>query len=156
MTIHASTSTDTGTGTSTGEGAPGVDRAATERVAATYHGTVVRWWTRCDRHEPSRRTESGFAVRYDSHPVSGGPGFVFWPGPQVREAHDSLYVIDDGASAVPFFVTSWSRKRGSVTLHPIPTNPEGTTRADRADEEIDYAGWAMGPTRAYHLKITPA
>ena len=149
MTVH----TDIPATPAPGQGPPGIDRAATEAEAAHFGGTVVWWRTRCDNHEPSRVEEVGYGVRYE-HPVTGQPGFLFWPGPGVRSAHSSMYVIDDGHTAVPHYVAGWSDQRGELILCPFPVNPDGQTRADRPDEVIDYGTWARGSARAYHVKIT--
>lgn len=155
MTLPAHTP-DTDSNTGPGQGAPGADRAATATEAVRFGGTVVRWRTRCDNYEPPRIEDAGYGIRYAQHPVNGGAGFVFWPGPDVRDAHSAIYVLDDGASALPYYVVGWSDRRGELMLHPFPTNPDGQTRADRPGEEIDYSTWIKGPTRAYHLKITAA
>lgn len=143
MTVHANTPT-------TEPGRAGHDLAATQAHAAHYGGTVVAWRTRCDNHDPSRTWDHGYGVRHDS-------GFVFWPSAEVRDAHRAVYVLDDGRHAVPHYVTGWGERRGEVYLEPFPTNPDGADRrADRPDEPVDYSGWALGPTRAYHLKISDA
>lgn len=137
-------------------GAPGYDLAATQAEADCHGGTVVTWRTRCDNRDPSRVTDSGYAVRYDRKNTPGQPGFRFWPGPNVRDAGESIFIVDDGITVVPHYVAGWSDKRGELILYPFPTNPDGQTRADRPGGVIDYSMWALGPTRCYHLKISTA
>lgn len=127
------------------------DLAWAEREAASIGGSVVRWWTLLDNHEPNRAHAGGYGVRYTRQ--DGTPGFVFRPGAAVTGARRAVYVLDDGKTAVPYYVCGWQRDQGGVWVQPFPTNPDGKRRADNG-EVIDYSGWALGPCRMYHLKIS--
>lgn len=125
---------------------------ATE-LAARSHGRVVTWQAALDNHEPTRAVAWGHGAHY-VHEVTGARGFKFWPGPQVRDPHQSVYLIDDGVSVVPHYVAGRHDEEGSVLLHEFPTNPNGARRPDNG-REIDHSAWMVGPRRAYHLKTRP-
>lgn len=129
-----------------------VERAWAELDAAAFHGSVVRWWTPLDNHEPVYRAQgSGYGVRYARY--DGTPGFTFWPGEEIKEARRAVYVLDDGMTAVPYYVCGWKKDGPGVFLQPLPTNPGGKRRPDNG-QVIDFGDWALGPRRMYHLKIS--
>jgi hypothetical protein len=125
------------------------------RAAIAEHGgTVARWSTPLDNHDPARNHASGYGVCYLKHGYE--PWFRFWPGDQLREVHRAILIIDDGKVAAPYYWVGWNAKDqadGYVLFASFPTNPHGRTRPDNG-QPVDST-WALGPRRAYHLKITP-
>jgi hypothetical protein len=74
----------------------------------------------------------------------------------------SIYLLDDSRTVTPYYVAGWSIDvakevsgvgKGSIRLHPFPTNPDGKTRPDNG-RVINYDTWMLGPRRSYHLKVT--
>lgn len=100
---------------------------------------VVEVWTWPDTGEESYRIPDGFSTF-----LGRGPHAVF--------------LLDDGRTVRPFYVTGWSGREDKVFLGPMPVNvnEDGTPRMrkDHPDRQVDYATWTLGPSRAYHLKIT--
>lgn len=119
--------------------------------AARLGGTVVWWWSPLDSYEPVRKQASGHAVRHATH---GRPGVVFWPHEGIKDPDRVLYLVDDGSSVVPHYVAAWKDDPQDLRLFldPMPTNPDRATRPDNG-LVIDYSTWALGPHRAYHVKI---
>lgn len=128
------------------------EQALAELDAAEFNGSVVSWWTPLDNHEPvHRRSAGGYGVAYKR--CDGAAGFKFWPGNEVTEARRAIYIVDDGKTAVPYYVAGWKDEQAAVFLQAFPVNPDGRTRSDNG-QVIDYSGWVMGPRRVYHLKVT--
>lgn len=69
---------------------------------------------------------------------------------QFKDAEQANYLIDDGATVRPFYVSGWSRE-GLIYLQPFPVN--GAIRPDNG-RPADFSTWALGPRRTYHLKVT--
>lgn len=69
----------------------------------------------------------------------------------------TVWVIDDGARALPFYGSIQMTSRDTryvgpyALAHPYPVNPDGATTDD--GRVIDYMGWMLGPARSWHLKI---
>lgn len=122
---------------------------------------IGRWHftAAADNHNPVHREEiTGTLIQYDRPDVR--QTFTLPHAADLfRDAHRSLYLIDDSESVIPHYVAGWNDteghpNRGVIHLHPFPVNPGGRTlRADRP-EPVDYRTWMLGPRRAYHLKIT--
>jgi len=106
------------------------------------------WRAVLDNHEPARNYTASYAVRCTSK-ANGEPVFAFWAD-EISKPHNAVYVLDDGKTAVPYYVTGWSRKSDKglpIWLQTYPVNPSGV---------IDYNTWSLGPRKSYHLKINKA
>ena len=140
----------------------GYDMAQTATEWAREHGRHLRGQIARDNYEPTR----GFAT-VDLHTYDmgkddpRGSGIILADGSQLREAWHAVYLIDDGRTVAPFYVIGWSTDPADpyIMLHPFPVNvhADGSPRL-RADDgrPVDFASWALGPRRAYHVKVTPA
>lgn len=111
-----------------------------------------------DNYEPPRGEAWLSATRYvdedrpaasKRHPVIvlsvfGAVGVL------LRDAHSSVYLWDDGESVTPFYVAGWhgaeDGKPDRVFLHPVMPLPN--------NGRSNLHGWALGPRRCYHLKVT--
>lgn len=122
-------------------------RDAAQRVAAENNGYVVRWLTMLDRHNPPRESSGDYGAAYVSK--TGVDCVTIWPS-EIRNAHMCLYLLDNGATVTPHFVAGWDGADDDkrVLLQPFPT-------ANHIGSEglIDYNGWMMTPTRAYHVIV---
>lgn len=104
---------------------------------------VVRVGMTLDNYALSDRRHhdySGYAV-ITTTADGTTPVLVIWPDNEFAAA-GSVFVIDDGAKAVPHYVAGWAPKGGAVYLEPYPTNPDGR-----------FTGWRLGPSRSYHVKV---
>lgn len=106
-----------------------------------------------DAYEPTRRYEYGVIEKWVNP-----EGITRFRIPNAtdlfRDAHRALYLLDDGNTVVPHYVCGWNSTTDPTTIwiEPLPTNPEGKT--DNSGRVIDYRDWALGPLRAYHLKLS--
>lgn len=68
--------------------------------------------------------------------------------------HVDTFLIDDGASVVPWYCAGWSPSDDAPAfyLNAFPTNPDGRVRPDNG-RPVDYSSWLRASTRAWHLKI---
>lgn len=71
------------------------------------------------------------------------------------DPHKSLFLVDDGQTVEPFYVTGWqltpgAEFEGCVFLRRFPLSVG--TRPDNG-RPIDMSGWMLGPRRCYHLKV---
>jgi hypothetical protein len=62
------------------------------------------------------------------------------------------FIIDDGESVRVFYVAGWHDTDKYLLLHPFPVNT-GAVRPDNG-RPVDYSGWALGPRKTFHLKVT--
>jgi hypothetical protein len=69
----------------------------------------------------------------------------------LKDPTASIYLLDDGDSVRPHYVAGWHPVTGDLYLHPFPLS-QGT-RPDNG-RPVDMSGWALGPRRCYHLKIS--
>lgn len=118
---------------------------------------IVRWSTALDNYEPCPRAYGrGYGIRF-WHQLPevdsvGRDALVLFGVEQLRDAYRSVYVIDDGSTAVPMYVAGWNPSSETVRIHlhayplSVGTSPDG--------RPIDMSGQVFGPRRSYHLKIT--
>lgn len=128
-----------------------------------------RYRVELDNYSPVPRSEgSGIIERYDltdGRPVT----YVIETCDGMRDATRAVFLFDDGARVVPLYVAGWNAAPGIdvslsgderaavsatprlVYLHPFPLS--SGTRPDNG-RPVDMSGWALGPRRAYHLKVT--
>jgi hypothetical protein len=122
---------------------------------ARTNGEAFTYWAPLDRYEPApRRTAHGLLYTF-TYP-DGREGLVIDSVDQFRDHTSAVYLIDDGSDVRPFHVAAWSTLATDdyVIALPFPTN-DGRVRPDNG-RPVDFSNWAVGPTRAYHLKITQA
>lgn len=116
----------------------------------------LTFWTLLDSHEPTRNQAAGELEEWRHR--DGRVVRSLTDGQQLKDAHRAVYLMDDGRTVAPWYVAGWS-KENTITLTPFPVNvnEDGTPRlrADRP-EPVDYSTWALGPRRAYHLKVREA
>lgn len=111
-----------------------------------------------DNHEPPRSEARG-TVEAWTWPDTGEESYRIPDGMTtfLSRGTNTVFLLDDGRTVRPFYVTGWNPRDGHVTLGPMPVdiNPDGTPRmrTDHPDRPVDYSTWTLGPARAYHLKI---
>lgn len=121
-------------------------------MAGKIIGTLY-FWAVLDNFEPPRNDTRGQAEIWLN--VHGDEVIKIVDAPEhFKDGHNALYLLDDGSTVVPYYVTGWNDSEPTrVYIQPMPTNPDGAkTRPDNS-RPIDYANWALGPRRAYHLKV---
>lgn len=108
-----------------------------------------------DNYEPApRRTSNGvLQVWLNADGTLHGYDLIGWG--DERDAHQAVYLIDDGRSVGVFYVAGYSQERDRITLHPFPTgvDADGSPKMAPDGRPVDFASWLLGPRRAYHLKI---
>lgn len=128
--------------------------AKTDRSAPRRTGEFT-YTTALDNHEPVREEARGILEEW-LWPDTGETTYRI-PGGVAQFATRAVFLIDDGRSVQPLYITGWSGDQDCLFLghFPVNVNPDGSPRmrADRA-EQVDYSTWMLGPHRAYHLKIT--
>lgn len=130
--------------------------AEAARVLRAHGGTLVRWSTPLDNHDPARSYAHGYGVRYTNR-FTGEPVFKCWPGNQIPDLARVVLLLDDGETVTPHFYAGGKLAAGIdgyELFEPFPTNTDGRPRPDNG-QPVDYSAWVLGPRRAYHLKVTP-
>lgn len=122
------------------------------------HTATFRFVVALDRYEPPRDYGTGTLEEF-TWPDDGRVTYRLPDGLEVfREVTKAVFLIDDGRTVRPLYVTGWSGANNYVTLAPFPVNvhDDGTPRmrADDPARPVDYSTWSLGPSRAYHLKVT--
>jgi hypothetical protein len=132
-------------------------------VPADRNPRIVRYTVALDNYEPvPRRTETGDLVEYDDNSETSGQPRYFRTLAGTSFAEQSVYIIDDGRVARPYYGGSFNLGKPSPLypegrepvelLYPFPVNPGGRRRPDNG-REIDFTTWMLGPRKCYHLKI---
>jgi hypothetical protein len=120
---------------------------------------IVTFWCALDGFEPPRKENYGRLYLY-VHPTKDTPGIKIKDveANQFSDATKAIYLIDDGKTVVPHYVVGWRNSAGLahgalefLLLEPFPTNPDDRRASD--GRVIDFMDWALGPRRAYHLKV---
>ncbi len=112
-----------------------------------------------DNYEPTRSYAYGEGWEYDRPDDVRGPGIILASdGGQLKHRTTAVYLIDDGRTVRPFYVSGWGPDADGLTyLQPFPTNydDDGNHRR-RADDgrPVDFGTWMLGPRTFYHLKVT--
>jgi hypothetical protein len=97
---------------------------------------------------------SGHAVEFSRE--TGEQGMVIWP--DWKDSHRALYVIDDGVTARPMYVTGWQAETAVEEIYlgtfPLDVTPDGQPRI-RSDNgrPVDFSSWLLAASRAYHVKV---
>lgn len=123
---------------------------------ARQHGTHVRGWFALDNYQPCPR-ETAYVDCY-FYSTETAPDAVVIDGlGAVRDARRAVYLIDDGRTVRPFYVAAYHPDRAYVIAHafPVDVNADGSPlmRADGRGA-VDMSTWAIGPSRAYHVKVS--
>lgn len=135
------------------------------REAGCTEVTVVYFCAPLDNYEPCPRSEAnGYVVRYVK--ANGESGITLWRtdfgkvGSRIFDAlHSAVFLVDDGRTVTPYYVAGYrpTDEPDALFLQPFPTNfnADGSPRmrGDRA-EQVDMSGWALGPRKAYHVKLS--
>jgi hypothetical protein len=134
-------------------------------IPADRNPVPFRWRAALDNYEPTREYAYGTATAYVTFDGEDTAVRIEDGLDLLRDAHRSLFVIDNGRTAEPFYVAGWhggnpspsypKGHRPYILLRPFPTNPNNRTRADNG-RVIDYSDWMLGPRRTYHLKVWEA
>lgn len=105
--------------------------------------------------------DSARCAEVQSHAVefsreAGHQGMVIWA--DWKDAHRAVYVIDDGVTAQPMYVSGWHQDlNGRIYLESFPMNvhPDGTPRLRHGDHRpVDFSSWMLEARRAFHVKVT--
>lgn len=107
-----------------------------------------------DNYNPPRKEDVGFIEEWTNE-----AGNLSTRMPEGREifpnALNAIYLLDDGKSVVPHYVTGWNDTDPALSNHvylgAFPVNPNGKRRPD--GYVIDFRSWSLGPQRAFHLKL---
>lgn len=123
---------------------------------AREHGEAFRWYCQLDNYEPPRNYAYGDCYRYSTDTVADA--FVIDGIADLKAATDSMFLLDDGHTVRPMYVAGWARDAAYLMVHPMPVNwnDDGTPRMRPDGRQVDFSHWALGPSRAYHLKIHAA
>lgn len=119
---------------------------------------VRAFFSALDNHTPARSESSG-TIETWLWPDTGEISYRIPDGVSmfIKNVNRAVFLVDDGRTVVPLYVSGWSGTNDRLFLKPFPVNvnEDGTPhmRADR-DEPVDYGTWMLGPSRAYHIKIT--
>lgn len=62
----------------------------------------------------------------------------------------AVWLLDDGRRVRPFYTAGWTQDHSRIFLHPFPLDHD----PDKNGRGLDMSGWALGPRRAYHLKLS--
>lgn len=117
--------------------------------------TELRFYVAMDNYEPfPRREEIGVLYAF-THPVTGKKGVEVRGGDLKLFPEKCILLIDDGKSVIPHYISGYVESRQAQLFYPFPTNPNNAVRPDNG-RPIDFDTWKHGPTKAYHLKVTPA
>lgn len=100
-----------------------------------YFGSIT-----LDNYEPSRNVMWYNCYRYSTEHVKDA--FIIDCGMLLKDATRSVFLMDDGNSVRPCYVAAWHPEQMHLIVHPFPTGKKHTT-------------WALGPRRAYHVKLRP-
>ena len=127
---------------------------ATQPIVGSFSATVA-----LDNHTPTRNVANVAATIHAADPDSGRPQTVRLAAHGLKDMHRAVYLLDDGQTIRPHYVAGWANTdpRSDVTttldvvyLHPFPTSTG--TRPDNG-RPVDMSTWALGPRRAYHVKL---
>lgn len=101
---------------------------------------LAAWATGTGRHHQPEPTDAPLT---ESFVLSGY-------GQDLKDDAKAVYLWDDGTRVLPLYVAGWTSTE--LILKPLPlsvgTRPDG--------RPVDMSGWALTPTRVYHLKVTRA
>lgn len=133
---------------------------------AETHGRRHVWSAALDNYEPTRDYAQGELYAYLLHGTREGErGLVLIPEHGMKDTRSSLYLIDDGRTVEPMYVSGWKDSDDAdealpqyVLLKPFPTNydadGERRYRADDQTRPVDFGSWMLGSRRTYHLKVS--
>lgn len=116
---------------------------------------TLSYWVNLDNYDPAREEGTG---TLEPRPIPDDRTAYILTGDLLAEKdiHKGVFLLDNGSSVTCWYAGGWSIGMSRIYLYPFPVNvnDDGTPRlrADRP-EQVDYASWALGPRRAYHLKI---
>lgn len=106
-----------------------------------------------DNFEPPRSETHGTAEIW-RHPAGHEVIKIVDAAEHFKDGHNALYLFDDGNTVAPYYVVGWDDNEPvHVLIQPMPTNPDGAATRPDNGRPIDYSNWALGPRRAYHLKV---
>lgn len=83
-------------------------------------------------------------------------GMVIWP--EWNEPHRALYIMDDGATVRPLYVSGWQAETVVEEIYlgefPLNVKPDGSPRlrSDNA-QPVDHSTWLLSARKAYHVKV---
>ncbi len=133
--------------------------ALADSLPAERDARLLRYRAPLDAHDSPRTMAYGLAVSYNA-PDGTRAIAIHWRAfeslgkRRLADLRRAVFIIDDGASAVPHYVAGWAPDGGYMYLHPYPTNPTGATRPD--GRTIDYDGWFVSARTCYHLRVSAA
>lgn len=108
-------------------------------------------WSHLDNHDPGREhfrglisvLESKVNPREQIYALSANEVFM----ERITQGVPPIFLLDDGETVLPLFVSGWPASMLSVWLSPFPTKTPGDTN------QRDYLHWSLGPRTCYHLKV---
>lgn len=113
-------------------------------------------WGALDNYNPHRLHFRGTMEVFKSHDGTSQKIWVLHADTTIMDKVENgsppIFLLDDGETIIPLYVTGWKSDTREIYLRPIPTNPNGD-KLDHRGEPIDYGTWKLGPRVAYHLKL---
>lgn len=107
-------------------------------------------WARLDNHDPGHEYFRGEISVVQSRVNPNEKLYVLTTNEafmvKIMEGVPPIFLLDDGETVLPLFVSGWPANILSVNLSPFPTTQPGS------DTNPD-SNWALGPRVAYHLKV---
>lgn len=117
---------------------------------AKEFGTMFRYIAQLDNREPSLKDTWGVGWFFNRPGYPVNDGVILEKAEDFRDAHQAVYLLDNGLGVAPYYVAAWHAEQGFVILHPFPLS---IGRRTDNGEPIDASNWRLGPRRCYHLKI---
>lgn len=108
-------------------------------------------WARLDNHNPAHEYFRGEISVVQSRVNPDEKLYVLTTNEafmgEIMRGIPPIFLLDDGESVLPLFISGWGASMLRVNLSPFPTS-QPTSRATTED-----LGWALGPRTAYHLRV---
>lgn len=92
-------------------------------------------------------TASGHGWLYNHPTAEVGQGVIIPNMEQFKDGTKAVYLLDDGWKATPYYVAGWHAEHGYMILHHFPRVWK------ERDRDWIRSAWALGPRRAYHLRL---
>jgi hypothetical protein len=132
----------------------------TEALPTPAVRTAVRTFsTALDNYTPARSEASG-TIETWVWPDTGAVSYRIPDGVSTfKEVTRAVFLIDDGHTVMPLYVSGWSGTHDRVFLAPFPVNVDADGNPRLREDNgrpVDFRTWMLGPQRAYHLKISEA
>lgn len=107
-------------------------------------------WARLDNHNPAHEYFRGEVTVVRSRVNPNEKLYVLTTNEafmgEIMEGIPPIFLLDDGESVLPLFISGWSANMLSVNLSLFPSTQQ-------TDSNSEDSNWALGPRLAYHLRV---